>query len=221
MPPESGTVEVEGREVKIKRPEDAMELGVAYLPEDRQRQGLITAMTVGENIGMTRLSALKKGPFIDFHAEDTLAREYIDKLRIKTPHARQVARNLSGGNQQKIVVGKWLATNPRILIVDEPTRGIDVGARAEIHRLLDALAREQGLAILVISSDLPEIMRLSDRILVMREGLLVAEFTRKEATQEAVITAALGRHTIEVPEAPTQSVEHPGPAAPGDGKLRV
>jgi rhamnose transport system ATP-binding protein len=221
MPPESGTVEVEGREVKIKRPEDAMELGVAYVPEDRQRQGLITAMTVGENIGMTRLSALKKGPFIDFHAEDTLAREYIDKLRIKTPHARQVARNLSGGNQQKIVVGKWLATNPRILIVDEPTRGIDVGARAEIHRLLDALAREQGLAILVISSDLPEIMRLSDRILVMREGLLVAEFTRKEATQEAVITAALGRHTIEVPEAPTQSVEHPGPAAPGDGKRRV
>jgi len=208
MPPESGTVEFEGREVRIKRPEDAMELGIAYVPEDRQRQGLITAMTVGENIGMTRLSALKNGPFIDFKAEDALAREYIDKLRIKTPHSRQVARNLSGGNQQKIVVGKWLATSPRILIVDEPTRGIDVGARAEIHRLLDALARERGLAILVISSDLPEIMRLSDRILVMREGLVVAEFQRKEATQEAVITAALGRHTAEVAGAQTHETTH-------------
>jgi rhamnose transport system ATP-binding protein len=208
MPPESGTVEVEGQEVKISRPEDAMKLGVAYVPEDRQRQGLITAMTVGENIGMTRLNVLKKGPFIDFKAEDALAREYIDKLRIKTPHARQVARNLSGGNQQKIVVGKWLATSPRILIVDEPTRGIDVGARAEIHRLLDALARERGLAILVISSDLPEIMRLSDRILVMREGLVVAEFQRKEATQEAVITAALGRHTAEVAGAQTHETTH-------------
>jgi ABC-type sugar transport system ATPase subunit len=199
---------VEGQEVKISRPEDAMKLGVAYVPEDRQRQGLITAMTVGENIGMTRLNALKKGPFIDFKAEDALAREYIDKLRIKTPHARQMARNLSGGNQQKIVVGKWLATSPRILIVDEPTRGIDVGARAEIHRLLDALARERGLAILVISSDLPEIMRLSDRILVMREGLVVAEFQRKEATQEAVITAALGRHTAEVAGAQTHETTH-------------
>lgn len=208
MPPESGTVEVEGREVKIKRPEDAMELGIAYVPEDRQRQGLITAMTVGENIGITRLNALRNGPFIDFKAEEALAREYIEKLRIKTPHARQVARNLSGGNQQKIVVGKWLATSPRILIVDEPTRGIDVGARAEIHRLLDALARERGLAILVISSDLPEIMRLSDRILVMREGLVVAEFQRKQATQEAVITAALGRHTAEAPGAQTQEAPH-------------
>jgi len=106
------------------------------------------------------------------------------------------------------VVGKWLATSPRILIVDEPTRGIDVGARAEIHRLLDALARERGLAILVISSDLPEIMRLSDRILVMREGLVVAEFQRKEATQEAVITAALGRHTAEVAGAQTHETTH-------------
>jgi rhamnose transport system ATP-binding protein len=202
-PPESGTVEVEGQEVKINRPEDAMALGVAYVPEDRQRQGLITAMTVGENIGMTRLGALKKGPFIDFKAEEVLARDYIDKLRIKTPHARQVVRNLSGGNQQKIVLGKWLATNPRVLIVDEPTRGIDVGARAEIHRLLDTLARERGLAILVISSDLPEIMRLSDRILVMREGLLVAEFQRKGASQEAVITAALGRHAPEIADAQT------------------
>ena len=208
MPPESGTVEVDGREVKINRPADAMELGVAYVPEDRQRQGLISAMTVGENIGITRLDDLTKGPFIDFKAEDTLAREYIDKLRIKTPHARQVVRNLSGGNQQKIVLGKWLATNPRVLIVDEPTRGIDVGARAEVHRLLDSLARERGLAILVISSDLPEIMRLSDRILVMREGLLVAEFPRKEATQEAVITAALGRHTTEIAGAQAHETAH-------------
>ena len=207
-PPESGAVEIEGRAVKINRPEDAMQLGVVYVPEDRQRQGLITAMTVGENIGITQLESLKRGPFIDFKAEDQLAREYIDKLRIKTPHARQVARNLSGGNQQKIVVGKWLATNPRVLIVDEPTRGIDVGARAEIHRLLDSLARDQGMAILVISSDLPEIMRLSDRILVMREGLVVAEFQRKQATQEAVITAALGRHTSDADTSQTDGAVH-------------
>jgi rhamnose transport system ATP-binding protein len=219
MPPESGTVEVEGSEVKINRPEEAMKLGIAYVPEDRQRQGLITAMTVGENIGMTRLGSLTRGPFIDFEAEDALAREYIDKLRIKTPNARQTARNLSGGNQQKIVLGKWLATNPRVLIVDEPTRGIDVGARAEIHRLLDSLAREGGLAILVISSDLPEIMRLSDRILVMREGLLVAEFQRKEATQEAVITAALGRHAPEAEQ--VRPAENGDSSTAGDGKLLV
>jgi rhamnose transport system ATP-binding protein len=114
-------------------------------------------------------------------------------LPLQTVH--QVTRNLSGGNQQKIVLGKWLATKPRLLIVDEPTRGIDVGARAEIHRLLDRLAREENMAILVISSDLPEILRLSDRIYVMREGYLVAEFARNKATQENILAAAVGQRT--------------------------
>ena len=192
-PPESGTIEIDGQAVKISRPEDAIELGIAYAPEDRQRQGLVVAMTVGENIGLTRIWKLMRGPFLDFQAEDRLADEYIQMLRIKTPTSHQIARNLSGGNQQKIVLGKWLATKPRLLIVDEPTRGIDVGARAEIHPLLDKLAREANIAHLVISSDLPEVLRLSDRICVMREGNLVAEFTRRNATQENILAAAVGQ----------------------------
>jgi rhamnose transport system ATP-binding protein len=191
-PQDSGTVEVDGQLVRIHRPEDAIALGIAYVPEDRQRQGLVTAMTVGQNIGLTRIWQMVRGPFLDFQAEEKLATQYIDSLRIKTPSSRQLARNLSGGNQQKIVISKWLATRPRILIVDEPTRGIDVGARAEIYRLLDALAREDNLAILVISSDLPEVLRLSDRICVMRAGRLVAEFNRRDATQESVGAAAIG-----------------------------
>jgi rhamnose transport system ATP-binding protein len=192
-PPEAGTIEIDGKPVKITRPEEAIELGIAYAPEDRQRQGLVVAMTVAENIGLTRIWQLMRGPFLDFDAEELLAEQYIEALRIKTPTSHQVARNLSGGNQQKIVLGKWLATKPRLLIVDEPTRGIDVGARAEIHRLLDRLSREEKMAILVISSDLPEVLRLSDRVCVMREGCLVAEFARNKATQENVLAAAVGQ----------------------------
>jgi rhamnose transport system ATP-binding protein len=191
-PPETGTIEVDGQPVRIHTPEQAIALGIAYVPEDRQRQGLVTAMTVAQNIGLTRLWNLLRGPFLDFEAEDKLAQDYINGLRIRTPSSRQTVRNLSGGNQQKVVVAKWLATKPRILIVDEPTRGIDVGARAEIHRLLNVLARDEHMAILVISSDLPEILRLSDRVGVMREGVLVAEFSRLEATEESILAAAVG-----------------------------
>ncbi len=192
-PTESGTLEVHGKPVIIRRPEDAIALGIAYVPEDRQRQGLITAMSVGQNVGLTRLQALKRGPFLNFLAEDRLAQSYVESLRIKTPTVQEIALNLSGGNQQKIVLAKWLATQPKLLIVDEPTRGIDVGARAEIHRLLVSLAREKKLAILVISSDLQEVLRLSDRVLVMHDGRVVREFPRSEATQESVLTAALGQ----------------------------
>jgi rhamnose transport system ATP-binding protein len=211
MPAEAGSIEVDGRPVKIHSPEEAIALGIAYVPEDRQRQGLVTAMTVAQNISLTRIWELVRGPFLDFRAEETLADEFIGSLRIKTPYRHQLARNLSGGNQQKIVLGKWLATNPKLLIVDEPTRGIDVGARAEIHRLLDRLAREENMAIVVISSDLPEILRLSDRIAVMREGRLVAEFTRKEADQEKVLAAALGRGVAAL----STSVDS-GPSPKGD-----
>ena len=192
LPPESGVIEVEGRPVTIRNPEDAIRLGIAYVPEDRGRQGLVTAMSVGQNISMTRLKHLTRGPFLNFNAEKMLAEGYVESLRIKTPNVRETVRNLSGGNQQKIVVAKWLATKPRILIVDEPTRGIDVGARAEIHRLIVALARDEGLAVVVISSDLQEVLRLADRVLVMHDGQITGEFTRAEATQEAVLTAALG-----------------------------
>ncbi len=192
-PAESGTLEVNGRAVKIRRPEEAIALGIAYVPEDRQRQGLVTAMSVGQNVGLTRLRQLCRGVFLDFAAEDRLAEGYVQQLRIKTPNVQETARNLSGGNQQKVVLSKWLATKPKILIVDEPTRGIDVGARAEIHRLIVSLARDSGLAVLVISSDLQEVLRLSDRVLVMHNGRLVREIPRSQATQESVMTAALGQ----------------------------
>ena len=205
LPPESGTIEIEGRSVNIRGPEDAIRLGIAYVPEDRGRQGLITAMNVGQNVAMTRLKQLTRGPFLDFKAEKTLAEDYVARLRIKTPNVRETVRNLSGGNQQKIVVAKWLATKPRILIVDEPTRGIDVGARAEIHRLIVSLARDEGLAVVVISSDMQEVLRLADRILVMHEGRITGEFTRAKATQESVLTAAFGnRGTDENDSWPTQ-----------------
>ena len=204
LPPQSGTIEVDGRAVSIQSPQDAIRLGIAYVPEDRGRQGLVTAMSVGQNVSMTRLNQLTRGPFLDFNAEKALAEDYVKRLRIKTPNVRETVRNLSGGNQQKIVVAKWLATKPRILIVDEPTRGIDVGARAEIHRLIVALAREEGLAVVVISSDLQEVLRLADRVLVMHDGQITGEFTRAEATQELVLTAALGdRGSDDNPSTPT------------------
>ena len=199
-PAEGGTLEVNGRAVRIRRPEDAIALGIAYVPEDRQRQGLVTAMSVGQNVGLTRLRELRRGGvFLDFAAEDRLAQGYVEQLRIKTPNVQEIVRNLSGGNQQKVVLSKWLATKPKILIVDEPTRGIDVGARAEIHRLIVALARDSGLAVLVISSDLQEVLRLSDRVLVMHNGRLVREIPRAEATQESVMTAALGQEEQDSP----------------------
>jgi ABC-type sugar transport system ATPase subunit len=210
-PQDSGTIEVDGKSVKIQHPRNAIALGIAYVPEDRQRQGLVAAMTVSQNIGLPRIWKLVRGPFLDFQAEERLAVHYIDSLRIKTPTSRQLARNLSGGNQQKIVLAKWLAIKPRMLIVDEPTRGIDVGARAEIYRLLSSLARDDGMAILVISSDLPEVLRLSDRICVMREGRLVAEFDRRDATQESIVGAAIGRRSkSDTRKNPDQSVIMPG-----------
>jgi rhamnose transport system ATP-binding protein len=190
-PATSGSIEVDGKSVIVRNPADAMSLGIAYVPEDRQRQGLIIPMSVRENTSLALLRLLVKGPFVDLQAEQRLATDSVTQLNIKTPSVRQLVRNLSGGNQQKIVIAKWLATKPRILIMDEPTRGIDVGAKFEIHRLMSTLAA-QGLAILMISSDLPEVLGMSDRVVTVRDGQIVAEFTRAEATQENVVTAMMG-----------------------------
>ncbi len=190
-PAQSGTILVEGREVTIKSPAEAMRHGIAYLPEDRGTQGLIRPMTLCENTSMTTLQRLSRATFINRQKELALAQSTIEKLSIRAYSPFQIVGKLSGGNQQKVVVGKWLATSPRVLIVDEPTRGIDVGAKAEIHRLISELA-QQGLAILMISSELPEILGMSDRILVMREGRLVAELSRAEATQENIGMAMMG-----------------------------
>jgi len=189
-PAESGSLRLNGKEVHVKSPAEAMKLGIAYVPEDRGTQGLIRQMNIRENVSLAVLRSLVKRGFIDRKGERSLADSMIEKLSIRAFSSDQIVNKLSGGNQQKVVVSKWLASEPRLLIMDEPTRGIDVGAKAEIHRLISVLA-EQGLAILMISSELPEIMGMSDRILVMREGSIVAEFKRENATQEQIAAAMM------------------------------
>lgn len=196
---DSGEILVDGKKVDIKTPAQAIKHGIAYVPEDRAKQGLVREMTIRENISMSIMEQVSNATFIDFDAEKLLAQDAIKKFGIRAYGTEQIANNLSGGNQQKVVVGKWLASNPRLLIIDEPTRGVDVGAKSEIHRLISELAAEQGLAILMISSELPEILGMSDRILVMQSGEIVAEFTREEATQEkigAAMMASVPVHTM-------------------------
>jgi rhamnose transport system ATP-binding protein len=189
-PAESGEIRLDGKPVRIDSPSTAKHLGIAYVPEDRGTQGLVRAMKVRENISMAVLSRLSHGPFLDRAAERALADRNVAQFGIRTAGIAQIVNKLSGGNQQKIVLGKWLATDPKVLILDEPTRGVDVGAKAEIHRLIAEMA-ERGLAILMISSELMEVLGMSDRVLVMREGRLVGEFDRAEATQERIAAAMM------------------------------
>jgi rhamnose transport system ATP-binding protein len=190
-PSESGEIRLNGESVRIDSPERARAKGVAYVPEDRGTQGLVRGMSVLHNFSLAALGSLSRAGFIDRAAERRMAQRGVARFSVKTSSVDEIAGRLSGGNQQKIVLGKWLANNPRLLILDEPTRGIDVGAKAEIHRLMSQLAAE-GVAILMISSELPEVLGMSDRVLVMREGRLVAEFDRAEATSEAVGAAMMG-----------------------------
>jgi len=190
-PADSGKILLSGREVRVRSPREARAFGIAYVPEDRSTQGLVRPMSVLHNFSLASLSWLSRGGFIDRAAEETLARDGVARFSVKTSSLGQIVGRLSGGNQQKIVLGKWLANDPKILILDEPTRGIDVGAKAEIHRLMSELAG-QGLAILMISSELPEVLGMSDRVLVMREGRFVAEFARADATPQAVGAAMMG-----------------------------
>lgn len=189
-PAERGSVRIEGQEVTIDSPGKATSLGIAYVPEDRGHQGLVRPMSVTPNVSMAILERLSARGVIDRGAERALAEKSVDQFAIRTAGIDQIVGKLSGGNQQKIVLAKWLATEPKLLIMDEPTRGIDVGAKAEIHRLMSELAG-QGLAILMISSELPEIMGMSDRILVMRDGRIVSGMARAEATQEAIAASMM------------------------------
>jgi rhamnose transport system ATP-binding protein len=184
-PATSGTILLEGKPVRIGSPEAARDLGIAYIPEDRGTQGLIRTQTIAENVALANLKKLTRGLFIDAAKLLRSARQAIERFGIKARGPQQVVRELSGGNQQKVVLSKWLSTDPRILIMDEPTRGIDVGAKAEIHQLMRKLAGE-GMAILMISSELPEVLGMSDRVLVMNGGKIVAGFGEGEATPEAV-----------------------------------
>lgn len=191
LPKQKGDVLVNGRSVNIDDPAQAVAHGIAYVPEDRGLQGLIKPMSIRENVSLAVLQHVSRGGFIDPGREARLAGDAISRFGIRTFGPEQAAGTLSGGNQQKVVVGKWLASEPKVLIIDEPTRGVDVGAKAEIHRLITQLAAERGLAILMISSELPEILGMSDRVLVMRGGRIVDEFTRAEATPEAVGAAMM------------------------------
>ncbi len=196
-PAQEGEILIDGQPVRVSHPGKAMQLGIAYVPEDRGNQGLIKQMRVRENMSLAVLRSLTRLGLVDGAQERSLAARFVSDLTVRTPSIEQVVNKLSGGNQQKIVVSKWLASKPRLLIMDEPTRGVDVGAKSEIHRLISELA-QQGLAILMISSELPEILGMSDRVLVMREGRIVAEFSREQATQEAVGAAMMSdNQTVE------------------------
>jgi len=192
-PIDGGEILVHGRPVRIRSPRDAVAHGIGYLSEDRKQFGLATAMDVQANIAMTSLSRfLRLGTFIDAGAIARTADGYVRQLDIRTPSVAQPVKLLSGGNQQKVVIAKWLLRDCDILFFDEPTRGIDVGAKAEIHKLIDALAA-QGKAIVVISSELPEVLRLSHRVLVMCEGRVTGEQDAHEATQETIMQLATRR----------------------------
>ncbi|MDT3376117.1 sugar ABC transporter ATP-binding protein [Labrys neptuniae] len=184
-PASTGEILVNGRKVTIDGPRKARDLGIAYVPEDRGSQGLVRPMTIRENVSMAVLDKMSNGFAIRFGDEIRRSVEAIKRLGIRTRGPEQIVGQLSGGNQQKVVLAKWLEANPRILIMDEPTRGIDVGAKAEIYALMGRLV-QQGVAILMISSELPEVLGMSDRVLVINGGRIVAEFDRSQATPDAV-----------------------------------
>lgn len=188
-PATGGRIQVEGLEVAITSPQQAIKLGLAYVPEDRQLHGLIPAMHITSNISLPTLHHYARLGWLQDTSERKLAYEGALQMEVRANNIWQLARELSGGNQQKVVLAKWLSTKPRILILDEPTRGIDVGTKAAVHGLMSKLAAE-GMAILMISSELPEILGMSDRVIVMREGLVTGHFSRAEATQEKIISAA-------------------------------
>ena len=190
---DTGTIFVERKPVKVASPMDAVSHGIGYLSEDRKRYGLAVGMSVTDNAILAAYEKYERGLFIHKKQVETVVNDYVEKLKIKTPNLDQLLKNLSGGNQQKVVIAKWLIRNSDILIFDEPTRGIDVGAKSEIYTLMNELARE-GKSIIMISSELPEILRMSDRIVVMCEGRITGELDIAEASQEKIMHYATMRN---------------------------
>jgi rhamnose transport system ATP-binding protein len=191
-PRDAGTVEVNGKTVRAGDPRRAMRAGMALVPEDRRQQGLVMDLSVQRNVTLPRSGALSRLGFLTGGRERREAQEWTRRLRTKLSRLSDPVATLSGGNQQKVVLAKWLSMAPAVLIVDEPTRGIDVGTKAEVHRLMSSLAAE-GVAVLMVSSELPEVLGMADRVLVMREGRIVAELSRQDATEESVMYAAMGQ----------------------------
>lgn len=188
---ESGQIRVNGKAVRVHCPSDAVKCGIGFVTENRLKEGLVSCMDVRANVTVANLRAVTRFNWIDSKTERNIVDNYIKRLGIKTPSQFQVVSNLSGGNQQKVVLSKWLHTQPRVIIFDEPTKGIDVGAKAEIHELMRRLA-EEGVAILMISSELPEILLISDRVLVMRNGAIVADLPRSQCSEGRIMALAMG-----------------------------
>jgi rhamnose transport system ATP-binding protein len=191
-PIDAGKIIFEGQELRNHRPAKSISLGMGFVPEDRRKQGLVLELPIRRNATLTLLKKLAKMGLISPKREREAAKVWTDKLQVKSGSLDNPASTLSGGNQQKVVLAKWIAVEPKLLIVDEPTRGIDVGTKAEVHRLLSSLA-QQGVGILMISSELPEVLGMADRIYVMREGQVTKELTRKEASAEKVMAAATAK----------------------------
>ncbi len=189
--PSSGQILLDGEVIRIHSPADAIARGISLVPEDRKGQGLILGMSCRDNMTLPQVDDLKAGPFVAEGAEIAIFDKYRDRLDIRTPSWKARVGNLSGGNQQKIVIGKWLSMHPKVLIVDEPTRGIDVGSKSEIHKLLRELAA-QGYAVMVISSEMPEVLHISDRIVAMYSGRIMRTFTSEEVTEDNLIQAISG-----------------------------
>jgi len=190
-PIDAGEIHVEGRRVEIRSPQDAIRLGIGLVTEDRKALGLLLGMAVRENVTLARLGFLSRLGFVSRRREREVANAFVSDLGIKTPSIEQLVQNLSGGTQQKVVLAKWLFTQSKVMIFDEPTRGIDVGSKVEIYQLMNRLAAD-GVGIVMISSELPEILGMSDRIIVMHEGRIAGELSREEATQEAIMHLATG-----------------------------
>jgi rhamnose transport system ATP-binding protein len=202
-PADEGEISIRGRALKFNSPAQAISAGIAYVPEDRRRHGVILPMAISPNITLAALDQLSSYGVFDFKREKSLAADYTRRFAIKTPALSVPVATLSGGNQQKVALSRWLVTKPSVLILDEPTQGIDVGAKSEIHALMSDLAA-QGVAILMISSELPEILGMSDRIAVMHGGTIVGTLDRAEADQQKILALALG-HSFEEIKAHAQA----------------
>jgi L-arabinose transport system ATP-binding protein len=189
----SGKIYLNGREIKIKNPSAAIRAGIGFSPEDRKREALVLLRSVRENITLVILKGLSLFRFVRLGEERGIVDELVERLRVKTPSAEQEVGKLSGGNQQKVVLARWLARKPKVLILDEPTRGIDVGAKAEIYKLIDELAC-QGMAVIFISSELPEVLGVSDRIIIMQNGRVQGEIPASQASEESVLSLAMAEH---------------------------
>jgi ribose transport system ATP-binding protein len=186
----TGEIHVDGKRCNFRTPDHAISAGIALAPEDRKLDGLVLSMSVSENVSLACLDQTSTGGLLQPRRERELASRFVERMKVKTPSLHQQVRNLSGGNQQKVVLAKWLATRPKVLLLDEPTRGIDINAKREIYAIIDEFARS-GLGVVMVSSELPEILAIADRILVLAEGRLTAEFLRGEATEEKILKAAL------------------------------